>query len=276
VLEVSQISVENVRVASVQFDVVLGDAEANQQKAAALVEEAAVKGAQIVLLPELWNCGYFLDELPRLAEGKNGKSIALIRKLAAKYKIYIFAGSIAEKKDGKYYNTSYAINDRGDIIAKYRKAHLFSLGLREKEYFTPGDDWVIVDIPFMRVGMLICYDLRFPEYCRNLALRGADLFVVPAQWPKSRLIDWRLFCKVRAIENQCFLISANRTGEDDFAYPGSSMIISPRGDMIAEAGEEEGLIIGDLDLALLQSTREKIPMLLDRRRILDEVDDSQV
>lgn len=272
----SQIAMETVRVASVQFDVVLGDAEANQQKAAALVEEAAAKGAQIVLLPELWNCGYLLDELPRLAEGKNGKSIALMRKLAAKHQIYIFAGSIAEKKDGKYYNTSFAINDRGDIIAKYRKAHLFSLGLREKEYFTPGDDWILVDTPFMRVGMLICYDLRFPEFCRNLALRGADLFVVPAQWPKSRLTDWRLFCKVRAIENQCFLISANRTGEDEFAYPGSSAIISPRGDMIAEAQEEEGLILGDLDLELLQSTREKIPMLTDRRRILDEVDDSQV
>lgn len=272
----SQISAEKVRVAAVQFDVVLGDVEANQKKAAALVEEAAARGAQIVLLPELWNCGYLLDELPRLAEGKSGKSITLMRKLAAKHKIYIFAGSIAEKKDGKYYNTSYAINDRGDIIAKYRKAHLFSLGLREKEYFSSGDDWILVDTPFLRVGMLICYDLRFPEFCRNLALRGAELLVVPAEWPKSRLTDWQLFCKVRAIENQCFVLASDRTGEDEFAYPGASAIISPRGDIIAEAGAEEGFIIGDLELALLQSTREKIPMLLDRRRILDEVDDSQI
>jgi len=271
-----QTPVEKVRVASIQFDVILGDVAANQKKAASLIEKAASCGAQIVLLPELWNCGYILDELPRLAEGKSGKSITLMQKLATKHKIYIFAGSIAEKKDGKYYNTSYAINDRGDIIAKYRKAHLFSLGLREKEYFTPGDDWILVDTPYLRVGMLICYDLRFPEFCRNLALRGAELLVVPAEWPKSRLVDWQLFCKVRAIENQCFLLASDRTGEDDFAYPGSSAIISPRGDIIAEAGEEEGFIIGDLDLALLKSTRENLPMLADRRSILDEVDDSQI
>ncbi len=258
-----------------QMEIVPGAVEKNQEKAAAMIASLAKAGAQIIVLPELWNMGYDLQHLDTLAENSKGQSWKLLRDLAKEHQVTIFGGSIGEKKDGAYYNMAPVINPQGEVILKYRKAHLFPLGLEEDRYFAGGSDWGLGEIDGVNFGLMICYDLRFPAFCRNLALRGAKMIVLPAQWPKARVDHWRALIIARAIENQVFVIAANRSGRDgDTAYPGNSMIVGPAGEIIAEAGEEEELLLGEIDLDLIQPIRERIPVYRDRKNILDEIDDS--
>ena len=267
------------KVGMIQMEVIQGDVTANRAKAESLIRTAAAKGAKIITLPELWNCGYRLEELEKLAEYTDvskSESMALLSHLAAEYGLYIFGGSIAEKKNGRYYNTAVVFNDKGEVIQKYRKTHLFQLGLHEPEYFTPGDEWSLVDTPWGRVGLVICYDLRFPELWRNLVLRGAKIIVCPAQWPTARLYSWRALNIARAIENEAFVISTNRTGEDDYLYPGNSLLIDPRGRLVADGGETEGVLLGELDLDLLADDAYRMGMIQERRPIIDEIDDTQI
>ncbi|MDR2711942.1 MAG: carbon-nitrogen family hydrolase [Clostridiales bacterium] len=269
------------KAAVIQFDIRPGEVEVNRRKALQYLEEAAAQGAGAALLPELWNCGYDLPDLPDLAENLRGESIGLVQKLAAQYKMYIFAGTIAERKDGNYYNTQAVINNKGEIIAKYRKVHLFNPRLAEGKYFHSGDKWALAHTPWGPVGLATCYDLRFPEFSRNLALRGAEMLVFPAQWPGIRLDEWRILCQARAVENQCFVLAANRTGTDmleggEFVYEGGSLIVAPNGHILADAGDREGVFPAELDWGLLQAIRQRNNVFADRRPILDEIDDSQV
>ncbi len=270
------------KAAVIQYNIHSGDAKANRGKAAALLAEAGKMGAEIVLLPELWNCGYDLDRLEELAETSRGLSAKMLQKAAKEQHMFIIGGSIAEKKDGKYYNTSLAINQKGEIVQKYRKAHLFSLGLHEDEYFMAGDEWVQAETPWCKVGMMICYDLRFPEFARNLALRGAKLLTMPSQWPRSRDEARYILCRARAIENRCFVMAANPVGIDEgngFKYAGGSMIIDPYGKILVEGPDEEGVFMADIDFSPWLSLDDQSPTIdvfADRRAILDEIDDSQI
>ncbi|MCL2678521.1 MAG: carbon-nitrogen family hydrolase [Clostridiales bacterium] len=264
------------KAALLQLNIRRGEAEHNRNLARRHLEEAAAQGANIAVLPELWNCGYLLPELPRLAETLSGASVSLLREAAAKLGLFIFGGSIAEKKDGKFYNTSVAIDAKGEIVAKYRKAHLFQTGLREHDYFAAGDRWVLAETPWLKAGMILCYDVRFPEFCRNLVLRGAKMLVVPAQWPRTREAAWRALCTARAVENGCFVLAANRAGLDGLDYHGESMIISPRGEILGSLRDSEGLVLAELDPAMIEEERGEIRALAGRRRILDEIDDSQI
>lgn len=265
------------KAAVIQFQIKAGDVLYNQNTVEKYIRKAAAVGAELILLPELWNTGYALESLALLAESLNGKSVRLLQKLAAELKVYIMGGSVAEKKEGRFYNTAMAINHNGQLIEKYRKVHLFSLGMHEEQYLTAGDEWVIADTPWGKAGMAICYDLRFPEHIRNLALRGAELLAIPAEWPKARVENWRILCQARAIENQCFVLAANATGiSGDTQFPGHSMIVSPFGDILAEGGEEEGVFIAELDFGLIEQARNTISVYNDRRRIIDEIDDNQI
>ena len=265
------------RVAVIQFEVHAGDVAYNQKVAESHIRNAKVKGAELVLLPELWNTGYDLENLTKIAEPLTGKSVKLLQKLANELDIFIIGGSIAEKKEGRYYNTSVVINQKGEIVTKYRKIHLFSFGMHEDQYFTPGDEWVIFDTPWIKAGLIICYDLRFPELIRNLTLRGAELILVPAEWPKVRVENLRVLCQARAIENQCFLISANATGvSSSTEFAGCSMIISPIGEILNEAGCQEGVFLADLDINQIEKIKSKINIFNDRKRIIDEIDDNQI
>ncbi len=264
------------RAAVIQFDIIAGDVAGNRQKAERYLRQAAQEGAELALLPELWNCGYQLEHLDDLAENLRGPSIQFLRQLAKELHLAIVGGSIAEKKEGRFYNTSPFINRKGELVEKYRKIHLFSLGLMENEFFTPGDEWVLAEQPPFKIGFQVCYDLRFPELSRNLALRGARLLTVPAQWPKARERDWRIFLQARAIENQCFILAANRTGFDDYMsipYSGASVIVSPFGDFLADGQDQEGAFVADLDEELVEKVA-RIDVFGDRRRIVDEIDDN--
>ncbi len=258
-----------------QMEVSPGAVAANEEKAEKMVRGLARAGASIVLLPELWNTGYDLEHLPQLAQNSRGNSWKLLRNLAKEEGITLFGGSLAEEKEGVFYNTAPVFNRQGELLLKYRKAHLFPLGIEEDRYFAAGAEWGLGEAEDLRFGLMICYDLRFPAFCRNLALRGAKVFFLPAQWPKARLDHWRTLIMARAIENQVYIIAANRSGNDgDLAYPGHSLIVNPLGEILAEGGEGEELLLAEIDLNEIEPVRQRIPVFRDRRNILDEIDDS--
>ncbi len=267
------------KAALLQFDIRPGETAHNENVAARLIAKSAELGAELVVLPELWNVGYDLPHLAELAQDARGTSCRLLARLAREYGLYIFGGTFAEKRGGRYYNTAPVFNDRGELIYKYRKLHLFPKGLEEEKYFTPGDEWGLVDTPWGRFGLAVCYDLRFPAAIQNLALRGAETIVIPAQWPKVRIEHWCLLAQARAIDNQLFVLACNRTGRDASGkYPGCSIAVDPLGSVLAGGmtATEPGVLLAELDYSGLDKLRAAIPVYRDRRRILDEIDDGQL
>lgn len=273
-----EMSGKNFRAALVQFDIRPSQVHLNESTAAELIAKSAELGADVVVLPELWNVGYDLERLPQLAQNiPNGSSTQMLCNLAKQYGIYIFGGTIAEQKGDKFYNTALVINDMGEIICKYRKLHLFPKGLREQDYFTPGDEWGLVETPWGLFGVAVCYDLRFPATIQNLTLRGANTIIVPAQWPTVRADHWLMLNQARAIDNQVFVLGCNRTGRDASGkYPGWSVAVDPLGHVLAGGKEAEspGVLLADIDYGQMSKIRSAIPVYNDRLRIVDEIDDS--
>ncbi len=270
---------DKLRAALIQFDVQPGQTAHNENTVQRLVEKSAELGAELVVLPELWNVGYDLRNLAALAQNTQGSSARLLAKMAEEYGMYIFGGTIAEQKGDKYYNTALVFNDKGDIIHKYRKLHLFPNGLEEDKYFTAGDEWGLVQTPWGLFGVAVCYDLRFQALIQNLALRGANTIILPAQWPTVRVDHWYLLNQARAIENQTFVLGCNRTGHDASGkYPGCSVVVDPLGHVLAGGPEakDAGVLLADLDYSRMSSIRKSIPVYNDRKRIVDEIDDSQL
>ncbi len=264
-----------IKVALIQGDIILGNISANEEKYGSMVRKAAESGAEIIVLPELWNTGYDMKNIHSFAQKEKGSSTKLLKDLAVAYNVNIVGGSIPELREGDYYNMLPLINRKGVVTEKYRKVHLFPYVLEEEKYFTAGDKWGIGEIDDFTVGLMLCYDLRFPEFCRNIVLRGANIVFIPAQWPKERISHWQTLLRSRAIENQIFIVGVNRVGKDESSiYNGNSMIIDPYGNVVAAGGEGEEIIIADLDLLLIDEFRKKIPSLGDRKNILDEIDNN--
>ena len=256
-----------------QMDVALGDREANEKKISELVK-ALPEHCDFLVLPELWNIGYDGDHIEEKAETMKGPSIAFLRQLAREHRVNIIGGSIAEKHENGIFNTLPVINREGDCIYKYRKVHLFPLEINEPDLFQAGDDWGICTHEQLTFGTMICYDLRFPAFCRNLALRGASVVFVPAQWPAARLNHFRLLLQARAVENQIYVIGVNRTGGKKIRYQGGSLVVAPDGSLVLDADEKEGLYHCTIYPEQSRSIREMIPVFRDRRNILDEIDDN--
>jgi predicted amidohydrolase len=270
---------QTLKAALAQFDIVPGNVAHNENVAETLIRKSAELGAELVVLPELWNIGYDLKNLPTLAQDMRGSSVRMLARLAKEYGIYIFGGTIGEKKGGKFFNTMLVFNDDGEIISKYRKLHLFPNGLEEDKFFTAGDEWGLVETPWGTFGLAVCYDLRVPVTIQNLALRGADTIVVPAQWPTVRADHWYMLNQARAIDHQLFMLSCNRTGKDKSGkYPGCSVAVDPLGKVLTGGWEasEPGVLLAELDYSVLPHIRGSIPVYKDRMRIMDEIDDSQL
>lgn len=254
------------KVALLQMDIVLGDVAANRAKALAMLDEGIARGAGVLVLPEMWTTGYALPEIKKLAEPSDGPTLAMLREKAAKNRVEIITGSIAESRDGRVYNTCYAVGPRGDVVSRYSKIHLIGL-MREDLFLAPGDSKAVFDMSFGRAGMIICYDLRFTELPRALALAGCRVLFVPAEWPAARGGHWRALLIARAIENQMFVVGVNRVGADtDNDFFGHSLVVDPWGEVIAEgsAGGEE-VLVADIDMALVEAVRARMPVLSDRR-----------
>jgi len=251
-----------INAAAIQFNVKQGDVDANLAYVREALRRAAGEGANLAVLPEMWSSGFAYKNLNELA-GRTAEIVAELTELSRELKLVI-CGSMPEPHGDKVYNTIHLL-DNGTLAGVYRKLHLFSL-LGEDKAFDGGDSWLLADTSIGKVGVIICYDLRFPELSRRLAVEGAQVICVPAQWPKPRQEHWRTLLRARAIENQLFVVSCNACGPiGKLDFFGMSMIIDPKGEVLAEAGEEEGDVHGVLDLQLMRDWRAQIPCFNDRR-----------
>ncbi|MEN3005157.1 carbon-nitrogen family hydrolase [Dehalobacterium formicoaceticum] len=264
-----------VTVALSQLNIQSSDLKGNLDRVRAHIQSAAQLKADMIILPELWNTGYDCAHFDQTAQSLRGKCISALKKWAREYEIFIFGGTIPEKKDQKVYNTCAAIDQKGEVVGKYRKIHLFPGGLQEDRYFAPGEEWGLIETPWGMAGIVICYDLRFPELVRNLVLRGAQFIVVPAQWPVERMEHWSILCQSRALDNQVFVLGVNPAGKNEsHRYAGHSLIVSPWGEILKEGSEDEELVVLEIDLQEVDRIRKIMPVLQDRRNILDEIDNS--
>ena len=249
-------------VAAVQFNIHLGDIEANWQAAQQGVRTAAAQGAKLAVLPEMWSSGYDYRHLAELAT-RTPEILERLRALSAELELTI-VGSLAESDGDKVCNTAWVI-DQGAIVGKYRKLHLFST-MGEDRFLHAGDQYLVVATSVGRLGIAICYDLRFPELFRRMALDGAEIFCLPAEWPKPRQEHWRTLLRARAIENQLFVVAANCCGvQGKLDFFGMSLLLSARGEVLAEAGEIDACLVADFDFAEMEEYRQQIPCFRDRR-----------
>jgi omega-amidase len=257
---------QKIKAAAIGMDTRLGELEANHRRAEALITRAAEAGAELIALPETWNLGFYPQNVAQLAEEGGKSSNTLIRCLAQKYGVTIFSGSIAERRGDVIYNTTYVFNKQGDCISEYQKIHLYTHG-KEHEYFTPGSKPAIFTTAGVKWGHIICYDLRFTELSRLLALQGAQVLLVPAQWLCARIDHWRTLLQARAIENQFYTIGINSTGMmvNDIPACGHSLVVNPRGEIMIEAGQTEEILVVELDLSLVDQVRREFALLPDRR-----------
>lgn len=242
------------------------------------IREAAARGAQLVSLPEVVN-------LVDMRKGRSSQEarfeeedpcLALYRKLARELGIWIHAGSLVVKleDDDRMANRAFMIDDQGEIRARYDKIHMFDVDLeggesyRESKLFRPGDKAVLVDTPWGKIGLTICYDVRFPHLHRQLAEAGARILLNPAAFTrKTGKAHWHTLLTARAIETTCFVAAAAQCGDHDDGREtfGHSLVVSPWGDQLADGGTEPGVVIADLDLTLIDKTRGMVPSLKNGR-----------
>lgn len=260
------------RLALLQMHIEAGNPEANFSKLTSMLEEAVSQEQKpdVIMFPEMWNTGYALKEIHTIADRDGARTKAFLSDFSKKNGVHIIGGSIAELKSEKVLNTIYAFDREGNVAADYSKIHLFRL-MDEEKYLAAGDKPGRLEIEGAQAGLMICYDIRFPELARKLALEGAKLLFVPAEWPHPRLHHWRTLLTARAIENQMFVIACNRMGTSGSTeFFGHSIVLDPWGETIAEAGEEETIIYADIDLSLVDAVRSKIPVFEDRRPAIYE------
>jgi predicted amidohydrolase len=255
----------------------------NLDKAEALIRQAARGGAIYVQTPENTGLMELKPELVLDAAETEERSapLAHLRALARELGIFLHVGSLAIKLDqARVANRSYVIDPEGQVPARYDKLHMFDVDLpggesyRESQYFRPGDKAVVVDLPFGRLGLSICYDLRFPALYRALASSGAEFIAVPSAFTKQTgEAHWRVLIRARAIETGTFVLAASQGGlhENGRATFGHSLIVSPWGEVLAEGGEEPGVIFADIDLAASDEARARIPALKHGRNFEVEI-----
>ncbi|SDR78332.1 Predicted amidohydrolase [Paenibacillaceae bacterium GAS479] len=253
--------------AALQIHINAGEPELNFQRVQSRLQEAASADSKpdVIILPEMWNTGYALNRIGELADPEGERTRTMLAEFSRETGIHAIGGSIAEKKQDKVFNTMYAFDREGRLAGEYSKIHLFRL-MEEEKHLAAGVQPGLFTLEESQAGMMICYDIRFPELARTLALAGAKVLFVPAEWPKPRLHHWRSLLIARAIENQMYVVACNRTGiSGETEFFGHSMIIDPWGEVLAEGGEEEEILTAEIDLALVDEVRGRIPVFEDRR-----------
>ena len=251
------------------------DVERNLETADRLVRGAASRGCQFVALPEKWTVLGTDEQMSAAAQPLDGPAIAWARTAARELGIDLVAGSIVERVSGreKSANTSVHIGPGGEIKAIYRKIHMFDVEVdgvlyAESASEQPGDEIVTSEVRGIPIGMSICYDLRFPELYRILAVRGAEIIVIPSAFTLTTTRDhWEVLVRARAIENQCFVVAPNQIGPHPPGHRsgGRSLIVDPWGLVLATAPDRESIAVADLDLEMLRAVRRRLPSLANRR-----------
>ena len=261
---------------AIQMGSDIANLELNIQKVENLLEDCLLnRSADFVFLPEVWTVGWDCESFPLCAEGVNegvngAKSLNMLKKIAQKYSVNIIGGSIIEKGvDGNLYNTCPVINRKGEVVCTYKKNHLFSYyGSNEGAYITAGKNPVMVELDGIKIGLSICYDIRFPELYRAYRKAGADILVNMAAWGANKKIPWDSMTTSRAVENQSYFVALTQTGNlKSGANLGHSMILDYKGDILSEIDKIEGGIYATIDLNEMYEFREKC-------RVLDDIKDS--
>lgn len=252
------------KIGCIQLNVGFGKVEQNYERAESFIREAASKGAEIIVLPEMWNTGYALEKLPELADENGERTKAFLQQLARELGVHIVGGSVSTKKGDGFYNTMYTVSKDGEIVGEYDKAHLFRL-MDEHKFLQAGSHMNRFALGDIEAAGVICYDIRFPEWLRTHALAGAKVLFISAQWPTPRIDHWKTLLQARAIENQCFVIAVNRIANKVDNFNGQSMVIQPWGEVLWTGAEDEELAIVDVDFSIVDEVRNRIPVYDDRR-----------
>ncbi|WP_430886391.1 carbon-nitrogen hydrolase family protein [Fusibacter sp. JL216-2] len=261
------------RIALCQMTVV-DNKNTNLETASRMIKEASSKGADIVVLPEMFNCPYSNEHFHKYAEKENGYTFSQLSEWAAEHGLIIVGGSIPEKSGAHVYNTSFVFNSNGQCLGKHRKAHLFDIDVpggitfKESETLTAGNTSTVIDTEFGKMGLAICYDIRFPELFRKMVLEGAQFIIVPAAFNMTTgPAHWELTARARALDNQVFMALCSPARDDDGLYKayGHTLVTSPWGDVIAALKESEGLLMVDIELEKEDEVRRNLPLLKHRK-----------
>ncbi len=253
------------KIAVLQFDIDFYDPEKNRRKVCEMIDKASAGYPDVVLMPEMWNTSFNFNTIENKSDKNGEPSLSLLKKKAREYCVNIVAGSISDNIDSKIYNRSYVINREGTVIFSYDKIHLVHHA-NEDKFIEAGNKIGIFKLDGVKCGIIICYDFRFPEICRTLALKGAEVIFVPVQWFESRLDHYEVFCKARALENQAYIASANRIGKEFKAvFPGQSMVVDPWANILGRMDNQEGILHCEIDLELIHRIRKKVTCFQDRR-----------
>lgn len=241
------------------------------------VRRAAQQGADLVCLPEMWACPYENPAFPKYAEPEGGETWQCLQNAARENGIFLVGGSVPERDGERLYNTCYVFSPAGEQIAKHRKVHLFDIDVpggqrfMESDTFTPGDNLTIFDTPWVKTGVAICFDIRFAEWFRMMALEGAKLILVPGAFNMTTgPAHWELSLRMRAVDNQCFTAGCAPARDEHASYVsyGNSLVSDPWGNVLGRLDAGEGLLLLDLDLTYADSIRSQIPILSGRRQDL--------
>jgi omega-amidase len=247
-----------------QVDVVWEDPPANFARVERLLSTAGSLAGGMVVLPEMFSTGFSFN-VETVAEPHGGATERFLQQLARTRRAFVIGGKSTRSPDGRARNEALAFSPEGDLICRYAKMQTVT-PLGETAHYTPGTAIAGFTADSIRVSPFICYDLRFPEHFRAAARNGPELYVVIASWPVARIHHWVRLLQARAIENQAWVVGVNRTGIDPkYTHTGRSVIIDHHGEIVADAGEHEGIIVEDLDLTALREYREKLPFLADMR-----------
>lgn len=261
-----------IRLLAIQMESVIGEPDKNIKKVRKLLEEClAKKSADFVFLPEVWTVGWDCPSFKDCAEAiESAFSLSMLKSVAAKYKTNIIGGSFIQKgvneKKGLYFNTCPVIDRKGKLVCTYNKNHLFSYyGCNEGDIITRGENPIIVKLDGIKIGLSICYDIRFPEIYRAYRKAGADILVNMAAWGASKKIPWDSMTTSRAVENQTYFVALTQTGmlSDRTRNLGHSMILDYNGNILSEINEKEGGIYAEIDLNEMYRFRDKCTVLED-------------
>ncbi len=260
---------------------VIDDKKENLKNACSMISQSVSENVDIVVLPEMFNCPYSNDKFIEYCETEeDSHTLNTISSLAQENNVYILAGSIPEKENDNLYNTSYLFNRKGEILAKHRKMHLFDIDVKdritfkESDVLTAGDNFTIANTEFGKIGIGICYDVRFPELARVMVENGALILFYPGAFNMTTgPAHWELLFRSRALDNQVFCVGVAPALNKDASYHsyGHSIRTNPWGEIIVQASEKEELIISEIDLDEIKKIREELPLLKNKRKDLYEV-----
>lgn len=240
----------------------------------AYIDKVMPEKPDLVALGEMFQCPYVTQNFPLYAEEEGGDTWQRLSQLAAKHQVYLSAGTVPELYDGKVYNTAYVFDRQGRQIAKHRKVHLFDIDVeggqsfKESDTLSAGNQVTVFDTEFGKIGICVCFDFRFPELGRLMALKGAKLILVPAAFNMTTgPAHWQIMFRSQALNNQCFVAGTSPARDEASSYVawGHSLLVSPWGDIIKEADEKEGFQITEIDLSEADRIRNQLPLLSARR-----------